>query len=246
MVEQRIPNPRVVGSNPSWPDGTNEPSKKHEMANENETEREDEDESEAPAATAGSDSDDRDDDAESAAPATPRDAAASADNDAEDESDDDAKRVRDEERELKRDADQQAEEAENLRDDELPIAGLLGLERWVQFAFVALAVFLVYVTDKLVTFGWEFFAEPDDTIVTIIAVAVGLAGTFVAYQNDRVRDFATEVVTELSKVTWPTREETWYSTLVVLTASFIAAVYTGTFDAIWSALTDLVYRSGPQ
>lgn len=213
------------------------------MADENETERDEEETDDAPAAASGSDDDGASDQAEAAAPvaATPGKRETSDDDD--DSDDDDAdQRARAEERELKRDAEQQAQEAENLRDDELPIAGLLGLERWVQFAFVALAVFLVYVTDKLVTFGWEFWAEPDDTIVTAVAVAVGLAGSFLAYQNDRIRDFATEVVTELSKVTWPTREETWYSTLVVLTASFIAAVYTGMFDAIWSAITDLVYR----
>jgi preprotein translocase subunit SecE len=205
------------------------------MADENETERDEEEKDDAPAAPAGSDADDDGDDGDDEA--SQASSSPTADGD-------DGKRSRDEERELKRDAEQQAREAENLRDDELPIAGLLGLERWVQFAFVAMAVFLVYVTDKLVTFGWEFFAEPDDTIVTITAVAVGLAGTFLAYQNDRVRDFATEVVTELSKVTWPTREETWYSTLVVISASAIAALYTGMFDGIWSALTDLVYGGG--
>lgn len=221
------------------------------MADENETERDDE-QDDAPTASAGSDDrdDDRDDDdGAQAEPAPAKREAPAESKDDDDDGDaaenpygDDAKRERDEERELARDAEQQAREAENLRDDELPIAGLLGLERWVQFAFIAIAVFLVYVTDKLVTFIWEFWAEPSDTIVTAVAVAVAAAGTFLAYQNDRVRDFATEVVTELSKVTWPTREETWYSTLVVLTASFIAAVYTGAFDAIWSAITDLVYH----
>lgn len=215
------------------------------MADENETERDEDETNEAPAASS-SDADEGDsdesDESSSDAKASAAPASRASSSDDEDEEGDDDSRARAEERELRRDAEQQAQEAENLREDELPIAGLLGLERWVQFAFVALAVFLVYVTDKLVTFGWEFWAEPEDSIVTAIAVAVGLAGTFLAYQNDRVRDFATEVVTELSKVTWPTREETWYSTLVVLTASFIAAVYTGMFDAIWSAITDLVYR----
>ena len=208
------------------------------MADENETERDEDETDDAPAAPASASGDGDDGDASTATASVP----AKRTDDDDDVADDDHKRTRDEERELKRDADQQALEAENLREDELPIAGLLGLERWVQFAFVAFAVFLVYVTDKLVTFGWEFFAEPTDTVVTAIAVAVGLAGTFLAYQNDRIRDFATEVVTELSKVTWPTREETWYSTLVVISASAIAALYTGMFDALWSAITDLVYR----
>jgi len=210
------------------------------MADENETDRDDQDDDDAPPAPAsGSSANDDGDDGDDESPrAAAKSAPASDDDDV-----DDDQRTRAEERELQRDAEQQAQEAENLRDDELPIAGLLGLERWVQFAFVALAVFIVYVTDKLVTFVWEFWAEPSDTIVTAIAVALGLAGSFLAYQNDRFRDFCTEVVTELSKVTWPTREETWYSTLVVLTASFIAAVYTGMFDAIWSAVTDLIYSA---
>lgn len=206
------------------------------MADENETERDDDDASEGQPEARAQGGSDGDEDTSSSTSSTGGEGGEG--------EGDDAKRSRDEERELQRDAEQQAREQENLRDDELPIAGLLGLERWVQFAFVAFAVVLVFVTDKLVTFGWEFFAEPDDTIVTITAVAVGLAGTFLAYRNDRIRDFATEVVTELSKVTWPTREETWYSTLVVISASVIAAVYTGVFDAIWSALTDYVYSAG--
>ena len=209
------------------------------MADENETERDDDDASEGQSEARAQGASDADEDTSSGSASARDDGDTDGDGDG-----NDAKRVRDEERELQRDAEQQAREQENLRDDELPIAGLLGLERWVQFAFVAFAVILVFITDKLVTFGWEFFAEPDDTIVTIAAVAVGLAGTFLAYRNDRVRDFATEVVTELSKVTWPTREETWYSTLVVISASVIAAVYTGVFDAIWSALTDYVYSAG--
>lgn len=203
------------------------------MADENETERDDDaSEGQAEARPQGNDADED----------TSSDGGSTSSDGSSDEGD--AKRSRDEERELQRDAEQQAREQENLREDELPIAGLLGLERWVQFAFVAMAVVLVFVTDKLVTFVWEQVGSPDDTIVTITAVAVGLAGTFLAYRNDRVRDFATEVVTELSKVTWPTREETWYSTLVVISASVIAAVYTGVFDALWSALTDYVYSAG--
>lgn len=189
------------------------------MADENESERDDErDEGEAEAS------------------------AEARDDESTDRSEDDDSLSRREEREAERDAEQQAKEAEQLREDELPIAGLLGLERWVQFAFIAIAAFFVYVTDKLVTFTWEFWAEPDATMVTAIAVAVGLAGTFLLYQNDRVRDFATEVVTELADVTWPTRDETYYSTVVVISASLIAAFYTGLFDALWSAITDLVYR----
>jgi preprotein translocase SecE subunit len=42
-------------------------------------------------------------------------------------------------------------------------------------------------------------------------------------------------------VTWPSREETYTSTIVVVVTSVAAAAYTGVFDAIWSAITDYVY-----
>lgn len=197
------------------------------MADENETEREDE----------------RDEDESSASTGKPAAEPSDADSSAEpDREESDEARLAREERELRKDSEQAAREAEALREDDLPITGTLGLERWVQFAFIAIAVSLVYVTDKVVTFAWEFFAEPDPTIVTITAVAVSLGVSYALYQNLRVRDFATEVVSEMSKVTWPTRDETWYSTVVVIGASFVAAFYTGLLDALWSALTDLVYR----
>jgi preprotein translocase subunit SecE len=182
-------------------------------------------------------------------PASDRDASArdasdrgASDRDESDRDESDEARLAREERELRKDSEQAAREADARREDDAgAITGTLGLERWVQFAFIALAVGLVYVTDKLVTFIWEFFAEPDPTIVTITAVAVSLAVSYVLYQNMRVRDFASEVVSEMSKVTWPTRDETWYSTLVVIGASFVAALYTGALDALWSALTDMIY-----
>jgi len=57
------------------------------------------------------------------------------------------------------------------------------------------------------------------------------------------RKLADEVVSELAEVTWPTRDETYVSTVVVVVTSVVAAVFTGTFDALWSALTNIVYAA---
>ncbi|UJR81833.1 preprotein translocase subunit SecE [Sandaracinus amylolyticus] len=123
-----------------------------------------------------------------------------------------------------------------------PVTSLLGIERWVQFAFIAAAVITFYLSDRLITFVWGFFAEPDPTIVSGAAALVGIVGAFLLYRHPRVNELAHEVVGELSKVTWPTRDETYYSTVVVIVTSIIAAVYTGVFDALWSAFTDLIYN----
>lgn len=138
-------------------------------------------------------------------------------------------------------ASQAAEAETDLGADTLAVTSMLGPERWVQFGFIALGFVLFFVVDKVTTLVWEQFAEPDPMITTVSAGIVGLLGAFFAYRHPQSRKLADEVVGELSEVTWPSRDETYVSTIVVVVTSVVAAVYTGVFDALWSAITDYVY-----
>jgi preprotein translocase SecE subunit len=157
------------------------------------------------------------------------------------------------------DADARREAAEIAREEQelaeaqeqqvSTLTGMLGIERWVQFAFIAFAVVAFYVSDRLIAFGWDQIAsrwasvpQADPTIVSGTAALLGILGAFLLYRHPRVNELAHEVVGELSRVTWPTRDETYYSTVVVIVTSVIAALYTGVFDALWSAFTDLIYN----
>ncbi len=122
-------------------------------------------------------------------------------------------------------------------------AKTLGLERWVQFAFVGVAALVFFIGDKLINFVWSYFAEPDGTLVTGLAAILGILVGYLLYRHDRVKPYVDEVAGELSKVTWPTRPETWRNTIVVIVTSVIAAVFLGVFDAAWSAFTDLIYST---
>jgi preprotein translocase subunit SecE len=113
--------------------------------------------------------------------------------------------------------------------------------RWVQFSYIALALSIFYVADRIIELVWGYFAEPDSTLVTCAAALIGLISAFALYRNPRANEFTHECVGELMKVTWPTRDETYYSTVVVIVTSIIAAVYTGAFDMVWSKVTDFVY-----
>jgi preprotein translocase subunit SecE len=119
----------------------------------------------------------------------------------------------------------------------------LGPERWVQFAFVLLAGITFFVSDKLIRFVWGYFAEPDSTLVSGAAAILGILTGYFAYRHPKLNPMAHEVALELAKVTWPSRQETWYSTLVVIVTSVIAAAYLGAFDALWGAFTDLIYST---
>ncbi|MBX3272273.1 MAG: preprotein translocase subunit SecE [Sandaracinaceae bacterium] len=143
------------------------------------------------------------------------------------------------------------EDREN--DEELVEAKTLGLERWVQFAFVAIAGLAFFIGDKLITYlyglvatigsrnHWFSLPSPDGTWITIGAAVLGLLVGYGLYRHPKVRPMADEVAGELSKVTWPSRPETWRNTVVVIVTSLIAAAYLFLFDSVWSAFTDLIY-----
>jgi preprotein translocase subunit SecE len=118
----------------------------------------------------------------------------------------------------------------------------LGPVRWVQTAFLAVGALSFILLNRVIVGVWERFAEPNSTLAT---VAAGLLGAVIAwrlYKYDRLNRIANDVVMELTKVSWPTRQEVSTSTVVVIITSIIAAAILGTFDAIWSAITDLIYR----
>ena len=118
----------------------------------------------------------------------------------------------------------------------------LGLSRWVQYVFVVIAALLLWFLDKTATVIWQNFAEPPAVVITALAAVGSLAITVVLYRNERAHDMVTDVVTELSKVTWPSRKETYASTIVVIITSLIAAAIVGAFDFVWSYFTDLLYK----
>lgn len=127
--------------------------------------------------------------------------------------------------------------------------GTLGVERWVQFAYAACAITLAWFLIKSSTAVWTILADNVDAVpepnATVIAVGAGLVAfisAVIAYRSSRIHTFVLEVCVELSKVSWPTRKETWSQTVVVLIVSVIAAIILGVYDAVWSHITDLIYN----
>ncbi len=115
------------------------------------------------------------------------------------------------------------------------------------------AVQLIYASGALViailymkTFGWVwgFFSEraPGELLVNGTAAVLAVTIAVILYRNERVFTVTNEVAAEIRKVTWPTAKETKMATLVVIVTVFVAAVILGSFDAIWSYLTDLLYK----
>ena len=53
--------------------------------------------------------------------------------------------------------------------------------------------------------------------------------------------FVREVRQELSKVTWPSWNETKLATIVVIVTTLIIALVLGVLDLVWGALSSLIY-----
>ena len=54
--------------------------------------------------------------------------------------------------------------------------------------------------------------------------------------------FLREVVAELKKVTWPTREETIKLTAVVIAISVLVGLFVGGLDALFLSITKAVFK----
>jgi preprotein translocase subunit SecE len=138
-------------------------------------------------------------------------------------------------------SDDRASDGRASEDEDAGGMKTLGLQRWVQFAFVGIAIVTFFVVDKLITLVWDYFAEPMPLVASAVGAVVGMLTGFGLYRYPKVKTLADEVAGELAKVTWPSRKETWYSSVVVIVTSIIAAIYVGLFDAAWSAVTDFIY-----
>ena len=139
-----------------------------------------------------------------------------------------------------------------------PVATGLGAVRYVHAAFFLAAILGAYVVSKLLSLGWGFIAEwpaavravpqlvayAEDEREGFTLVAGAVAGTIAViqvYRRESIRGWADDVATELSRVTWPTRETVMNGTIVVVLASAIGTVYVAILDRFWSFLTTLVY-----
>lgn len=118
----------------------------------------------------------------------------------------------------------------------------MGPNKSVQLMFLSGGLLLFFLLTWTGDWVWGFFARhPNEFAVNGIAAAVALVLGIVLYKNERVFSLASDVATELQKVTWPTRKETQAATLVVIVTVILAAIILGSFDALFSKLTDLIY-----
>ena len=124
---------------------------------------------------------------------------------------------------------------------------------WVILSFVVTAFLVIIVMSSAVAsaitrFGWVD-ASPWGLawlppISTLVALTAGI-GTFVALiRNRQVMMFTDEVVGELARVTWPTRDETVRASVVVIFTTIFSASLLAAYDFLWKNVADYFLFTG--
>lgn len=134
----------------------------------------------------------------------------------------------------------------------------IGVEKYVHASFFVAGILLSYLASKLLLALWNnlvdwpaavhavpallAYSEDERASTTLIVGAVvGLLVILRYYRRPAVRGWATDVVGELARVTWPSKETVTSGTLVVLIAGAVATIYVALLDRFWGYLTNLVY-----
>jgi preprotein translocase subunit SecE len=118
----------------------------------------------------------------------------------------------------------------------------MGPNKYVHMMFAVGGLLLAFLLAKTGDWVWSFFAKPNDLVVNGGAVLISGVAAYLAYRNERVFAAAYDVTTELEKVTWPSRKETYAATLVVMVTVSIASAIMWSFDLVWGSLANLVIR----
>lgn len=117
------------------------------------------------------------------------------------------------------------------------------LGRYVTFAYIGAGLLLAYLVSHALHSGFSMVGVDDMAVFgrdvpvqlsQLLGVVVGVATAVICYRHPVVSGLTNEVAVELSKVTWPTRQETWAATMVVIATVAFAALYLGVFDFVWA------------
>ena len=223
MVEQRIPNPQVVGSSPSAPAPRYERIRDDPMTVEEDAKRE---------RAGGGTPDEAEAQPGGGSTAVVRSEASS--DPLLDPPDAGSEEIGQKEEETY---------------DVSPVAPTqLGARRFVYAAYFAGAIGIAFLMSKVLDFAWlklqsykPAVGEPRDEVVMTLSALIGAGAAVYYWFRTRARELAEEVAAEMSKVTWPSRTEVTNGTVVVIVTTIVSTVFFALMDKFWGFITNLVY-----
>ena len=118
----------------------------------------------------------------------------------------------------------------------------MGPNKYIHLTFAIAILVLSFLIYKTGDWVWSYFGKTNDLVMQGSALLIGVMGGLIAYKNDRVFTTASDVTKELEKVTWPTKKETYYATIVVIVTVIISTLVLSMFDGLWSFLAGRILK----
>lgn len=115
-------------------------------------------------------------------------------------------------------------------------------KKYLDLGLGALALIVWAMLRQLFILGWDLLRLPvyeslpvgiPDVLAFVLAIVVFV----ILKRSPKIDEFGLEVISELSKVTWPTRKETVVSTGVIIVMVGIASLLMFVIDTVWGTLT---------
>jgi preprotein translocase subunit SecE len=118
-------------------------------------------------------------------------------------------------------------------------------QRWVQIILLATGVLVAVIASVglskiAAVYNLESSFKQIDLMIQLGSIALGAVLGFGLYLNDQSYAFLSEVVLEMSRVTWPTQKETTNATIWVILFVLIAGGILGAFDSLWTWIMKLI------
>jgi preprotein translocase subunit SecE len=118
-------------------------------------------------------------------------------------------------------------------------------QRYIVFAFLALAAVLGAALHGLAVPMVARFEMSDPDILGVLngtslaGILFGITVFIVLMRLPKVITFTDEVITELRKVVWPTRDETVRNATIVIGTVAVLSLILGTYDYVWAQITKI-------
>ena len=118
-------------------------------------------------------------------------------------------------------------------------------QKWVNLSYLAVAGLVLYITftaGQYAVGAYDLESRVRNVELILRGGSIVLGGIvfFVLYRHEQANQFMNEVVTELSRVTWPSHKETSNSTIVVIVMVIVSGLVLGFFDYVWTNLLKMV------
>ena len=114
----------------------------------------------------------------------------------------------------------------------------LGIVKYLYTGYFVAGCVVAWLSAHLIDVAW---GEGHEQVTALIGVATGVGAVAWGWKNTRLRTLAMETIDELAAVTWPSKQETYTATTVVITTAILASVIIFGLDRFWNWFTDFIY-----